>query len=146
MTNPTPPAVTAQKLRDAAARIRETAQAATPGPWITWAGVADDVYTQGVSPASDLEGDAVSAPQGPQAADDHEHIAMWSPPVALAVADWLDAEAGHVERLAVQATVLNAAIKISDGEGESREWRISLGYSTLEQATTVADLILGGDR
>lgn len=48
------------------------------------------------------------------------HIALWSPPVALAVADWLDVEAKSVE---------------SD-----------LGMYVQPEALVVADLILGGAR
>jgi hypothetical protein len=69
--------MTSERLREAAQKIRETAEAVQtetiPAGW-TAEGFH---YVSGL-----LEGDL-------------EHITLWSPTVALAVADWLDEEAAH---------------------------------------------------
>lgn len=74
--------MSADLLREAAALMRERAEAATPSPWL--ADVKDDgrawvfIYD---------EMDSLSLHGYP---NDAEHIASWHPAVALAVADWLD--------------------------------------------------------
>jgi len=68
--------VTADLLLAAASRLRELANAATPGPWIASAGQVDGagtVFSDGYALPNDLT-----------------FIAAMSPPVALALADWLD--------------------------------------------------------
>jgi hypothetical protein len=60
----------ADRLREAAAKARDTANGALEGTTDDWWGPED--YRDSVGP-----GDA-------------EHIALWSPPVAIAVADLLD--------------------------------------------------------
>jgi hypothetical protein len=73
------------RLRLAAAKIREVVNVATPGPW--WA--AGD----GVIHETDTEsGHAVVATGGRSSGDAQLIALMASPPVARAVADWLDAE------------------------------------------------------
>lgn len=72
-------------LRRAATKARETAQAAAPGPWHMDA--EQRIYAEDgsyvTSPWTDeLERDA-----------DLDHIALWHPGVALAVADWLESVA-----------------------------------------------------
>lgn len=67
------------ELRAATAQMRARAQAASPGPWVA--------HPDGLVWADRL-GDPVS---GSECLEDAEHIAGWHPPVALAVADLLDA-------------------------------------------------------
>lgn len=82
--------MSAELLREAAALMRERAEAATPGPWSLKADYLDTVTGEG--------GDTyVSAPLMEVVAgvyDDDmgnaEHIASWPPAVALAVADLLN--------------------------------------------------------
>lgn len=82
--------MSAELLREAAALMRSRAQVATPGPWeagerIVWrpSSIHDiDIVTDG----DDGRG-------GVRSPENAEHIASWHPAVALAVADWLDAEA-----------------------------------------------------
>lgn len=85
----------AETLREAARRMRERAQAATPGPWKV---IADDKNDD------EGEGDRViSCTHGHVAllhwrvdkseSDDAAHIASWHPIVAHTIADWLTHEA-----------------------------------------------------
>lgn len=78
----------ADYLRETAALIRETAQAATPGPW-GFAGT--DNFGIAVHRG---EHDTIALYA---ARDDARYIASWSPPVALAVADWLEDAAENLE-------------------------------------------------
>jgi hypothetical protein len=89
-------------LREAAALMRERAAAATPGVWSLW---PDGIY---VNPDSTDEGwliydaqvlEVSEEPDEFVTPDDAVHIASWHPAVALAVADWLDAEADRHESL-----------------------------------------------
>lgn len=76
--------MSADLLREAAALMRQRAEAATPGPWERRWGFP--AYVSGPGPTvtiNDLTGDTEI--------EDAEHIASWHPAVALAVADWLDA-------------------------------------------------------
>lgn len=78
-------------LREAAAKMRERAEAATPGPWearhggYSWIALYDDED-------SIPEGESLPSfePGGSATPADAEHIASWHPAVALAVADWLE--------------------------------------------------------
>lgn len=81
-------------LREAAAKMRERAEAASVGPWRydDWAygsevgcGVAAPNH-----PQSDDTSTVILASFGEDGVSDAEHIASWHPAVALAVADWLD--------------------------------------------------------
>ena len=92
--------MTADLLRRAAAKIRETARAAdreAPAPWR-----ADPPHSPATRPADTYDvldydsfdvGNEVSI-TSPEA----RHIALWSPDVAELVADWLFDEAVSVER------------------------------------------------
>jgi hypothetical protein len=96
-----------EEICQAAALMRQRAQAATPGPWL-WDGGAYDgsrgvgcVWTTAPSvlggtiataDMNDLYPRSGYSPQG-----DMKHIASWHPVVALAVADWLDHEADRIE-------------------------------------------------
>lgn len=79
--------MSAEVLREAAALMRERAEAATPGPWFV--PDADDEY---VGPA-DVVGDGEPGERYiicEHAGCDATHIASWDPAVALAVAKLLD--------------------------------------------------------
>lgn len=89
--------MSAEYLRETARMIRETAQAATPGPWVRSGSSIETDHE--CSPSHDCwpVGDTYSGmkPDGstyPRDLNrsDAEHIASWHPAVALAVADWLD--------------------------------------------------------
>ena len=87
--------MSAETLRRAAALMRERAEAATTHPFgRSWtASPHGDVHT-GYSEWICDSADGGTA----------EHIASWHPAVALAVADWLDAEARQIDAyLAKQA-------------------------------------------
>lgn len=90
---------TADTLRAAAARLREVAEAATPGPWfeddlyqtVTGSGFtsARDAYDRDREVNSDvwvIPESMDSGVSGPNLT----YIATMSPPVAFALADWLD--------------------------------------------------------
>jgi hypothetical protein len=79
--------MSADLLRRAAAKLREHANAASEGPWEAdgvdiWAGTASDVW-------------AGEADERANAS----YAALMHPPVALALADWLDATAERIEIL-----------------------------------------------
>lgn len=92
--------MSADLLRRAAAVIRETARAATAGPWVADAdatGVSIDapdgtIVAEVFDDGSRVEGFPETV--GPNA----QHIALWSPAVADDVAAWLFDEAGESER------------------------------------------------
>jgi hypothetical protein len=63
------------RLRLAAQKIRGTAETAAYGQW----------HKVGDLPVF--------------AGEDAAHIALWSPPVAMAVADWLDADANRLDQI-----------------------------------------------
>ena len=94
--------MSAEVLRKAAALMRERAEAATPGPWrFTDSEAVNDVWEGGMVVVSD-DADPIANvqdewyendPGEPAPVNDAAHIASWHPAVALAVADWLDAEA-----------------------------------------------------
>lgn len=73
--------MSAEMLRRAAALMRERAEAANEGPWLT----ASDNKRRDVLAGS---GGAIKSRHANAA-----HIASWHPAVALVVADWLEAEA-----------------------------------------------------
>lgn len=94
--------MTAALLREAAQRLREKAEAATPGRWrFTDSEAANDVWAGGMVVVSP-DGDPIANvqddwyendPDEPAPVNDAEFIALMDPTVALAVADWLDATA-----------------------------------------------------
>ena len=93
----------AEELRAAAKLMRERATAATPGPWHRVAGIWHGETFAAVIGAKgdpeDAETWLMATGRGCREADAH-HAASWHPLVALAVADWLDAEAVHYDDLA----------------------------------------------
>lgn len=117
-TDPTP----TDLLREAAALMRERAEAATPGPWETSvndSGVSYRLLDASVITASlgdhvataELDLHAIEGPHGAEGADAY-HIASWHPAVALAVAVLLEGMAAekwdfrHDEALAVARAYL----------------------------------------
>lgn len=105
--------MSAARLREAAKVLRERAEAAMPGPWFLDRDGAAGVYTE-PDPTPTSKDIAWSHSLGVEA-----YIAMMHPPVALALADWLDAEA--------------------QGQGHDA------GCPSTCLATRVADAILGGE-
>lgn len=98
----------ADELRAVAAEIRAKAKAATPGPWIQdeWS-VIEAGYE---SEVAHLDGHfRVADKNGP-------HIVAWHPTVALAVADWLDAEAARSEHPFGPTGEAIAFVKVWRGE------------------------------
>lgn len=100
--------MSAARLREAAALMRERADAATPGPWKSHARAAgiqcsecitttERHYIAQVAPVGHYSPDTwLSGTRGHDEAaarGDSEHIASWPPEVALTVATWLEDEA-----------------------------------------------------
>jgi hypothetical protein len=103
--------MSADRLRQAAQKIRDTAQPpAADGAWYSFASIQSDLTVVGHESAT----------------RDAAHIAMWSPPVALAVATWLDLEAVTGESMAGPNSPFYSVPVFSSG------------------AEALADLILGG--
>ena len=101
--------MSAEILRQAAALMRERAEAATPGPWSqhTAEAAADTVIFAGSEWVTNVDncpsvGEHLRTPGGSicsdQALPNGAHIASWHPAVAVAVADWLDQCAQFSER------------------------------------------------
>lgn len=106
--------MSAERLRAAAELLRGRSDAATPGPW-----TAPEFY-EGVRGAGDRNWVAdTSASQSGH--DDAAFISTMNPTVALALADWLEAD----------ATLLRPGESIEDDQ-------------TLRHAGRVADAILAG--
>lgn len=83
----------ADLLRRAAARMKELAEAATPGPWSTVPGASNVWrFPDTGTPALVVPGNGRA---GHVQLPDAAHIAVWSPTVALAVAAWLEAVADN---------------------------------------------------
>lgn len=120
--------MTADLLRRAATKIRETAENATPGPW-----TRDRTYPFGPGGGYSI---SVRSPQVTVSAGltkrDAVHIALWSPDVALLVADMLDDAAENAELLAPGGDL---------GPGYSN---VMVRFA-LDKATDLARRILGED-
>jgi hypothetical protein len=93
--------MTAELLREAAALMRERAEAATPGPWhpaTTGVECGDHwsvIEYPAMNPVARVPSDDGS--NDDQREPDARHIASWHPAVALAVADVLDSLAQRAE-------------------------------------------------
>lgn len=134
--------MTAELLRRAAAKIRETATASYPGPW-RW----DENYGRdgdtGLALTNDAGDEVVGAynyhccdfRDDPTVRDQEKaHIALWSPDVAELMADWLGDIANHWEQVARHAEDPDDPV---DDDG----WRLE---DTLDSyALTLARRILG---
>ena len=88
----------AETIRRAAALMRERAEAAPKGPWRMkrghLGGHPQYISDPGGFTVAECWEDAETAPAA------SVHIASWHPLVALAVADWLEAEAVQYDELA----------------------------------------------
>ncbi|RSS32280.1 hypothetical protein [Streptomyces sp. WAC08241] len=91
MTQPSP----ADELRAAAEKLREHADAASPGPW-TEGGVGDF----GWNVAFPTPGTGAGLEDSEQGRADAAYIALMDPDVGHALADWLDYHAAMSDRLA----------------------------------------------
>lgn len=104
--------MSAERLRAAASLLRERGEGAVGGPWI-------------------LSGNEIYGPQGlishPLKSANARYIATMSPPVALALADWLDAEAYLIV-----------------GTESHPDLHTTLNFGRMAHLEAVADAILGG--
>lgn len=91
--------MSADLLRRAAAKIRETAKGAHPGPWLHEPEAGDleilgpkrEVLVTAVRPALGWSPRGNNLYKGPNGREyTADHIAMWSPDVAELVAAWLE--------------------------------------------------------
>jgi hypothetical protein len=119
--------MTAARLRLAASKLRESAEAATPGPWERFearGGRSGVLELHGVRSVP-IEATGEFDPEISQSIDasDATYIALMSPAVALALADWLDHEVEVMEHYAL------AGKKFAEGR--------------LLRSRAVADAILG---
>lgn len=92
--------MSADLLRRAATKIREEAQAATPGPWEVVIDHHREFECPEVSVWSQHEQAYVTEDVhtgNSQFKANAEHVATWQPDVAVAVADWLDATATDLD-------------------------------------------------
>ena len=140
MTVVTEPMVTASPavlLREAASRMRELAQAATPGPWIghrigLMGGRIGVVVAQPPPHGAFVMVDRDNETR----TEDAAHVAAWHPAVALAVANWLDVIAQRVNSIA-------SSLPSNDPDRDEIAARNILGYA---EALNVARVFLGTDR
>lgn len=130
---------TADTLRKAAGVItRRAVPAATDGmrpygrdgeplPVDQWAALYGDDYLGGVG---------------------GEHVALWSPPVALAVAAWLEAEAAMLDALEPTTAIANVTLRHFTGArtvielAHTESGEVLMQASTTESALLLAALIL----
>lgn len=88
--------MSAQRLREAATKLREAAEAATPGPWRSGksgdidAGQFDTVIGRGPVECMAYCYGGSSTIEGDRLDEDRAYIALMAPPVALALADLLE--------------------------------------------------------
>ena len=89
----------AEELREAARLMRERAEAAaesSPAPWVVDSEVASRLPAPYGVVFLDDEGSPISVVESYSWAE-VTHVASWHPAVALAVANWLEEEAGSEE-------------------------------------------------
>jgi hypothetical protein len=86
-------------IRRAAALMRERAEGCETRGW-HWEALGEKRYPQRISADGNLSVIAETFIDPAHRPYEAEHIASWSPPIALAVADWLDDEAGYYDTLA----------------------------------------------
>jgi hypothetical protein len=122
----------AERLRKVAAEMREYAEAATPGPWwaegVWWEHWTDAEGRRCHTPWPTVGHSTTGADLIAKVATTEEtarHIAAWSPPVALAVADWLDVCAETIEGIAYDGpgqpgSPLAAALAVCDAWEQGR--------------------------
>ena len=130
----------AETLREAAKVLRGRAEAATPGPWAVRAGNVEHYFPYlggyGVI-ASPLESDATL-------------IATMHPGVALALADWLDAEAAVQGSMEPMAELVSVCVEQAGGPagyvtiGHDDDGNPQMHADSSPAALRVAEAILGG--
>lgn len=86
----------AETLRRAAALMRERAGGCEPRRW-HWEALGGKGYPQRVTSDGNVALIAETFIDPGRRPYEAEHIASWSPPVALAVAGWLDSRAGDAD-------------------------------------------------
>lgn len=99
-----------ERLRAAEQRLRDVAGAATPGPWT--------VDGRSIWGAKDGHRWIVADTQR-ATTEDRAYIATLAPPVALALADWLDDMVENAQYDS-QPAYLNAALNVADAVLEAR--------------------------
>lgn len=106
--------MSAERLREAAALIRERAEAASSAPWHVEAGSAGRQSDGSPWPALYV----AHADRVPRfrthSVSDASHIASWHPGVAFAVADWLDTTADHSDATGGHCVCDDAALAVAD--------------------------------
>lgn len=129
--------MSAQRLRDVASTLREVAEGASPAPWEQFkyphAGRSGALELSGVrSVPIEATGEFDSEVSESIDETDARYIATMHPPVALALADWLDVVAIRASR------VIETMRSPTVGDAVARE--NCLGYI---EALAVADAIHG---
>lgn len=115
--------MSADLLRRAAKVLREHAENATPGPWIAAEQTSDGqnfvgTVVKGTGPAVSIE---VGSHDGNWTLDldrqtaDATYLALMHPPVALALAHWLDAEAESASRFELDTGLSGAVVLEATG-------------------------------
>ena len=143
----------AERLRAAATRLREVAADATTGPWsvtrehLTHPEAGADVRGAGGRwVASDCDGY-----QGGCLPADADYIAMMHPPVALALADWLDSEAAVQGSMEPMANLISLTIEKAGGPagyvriGTDEDGNPQMQADSSPAALAVADAVLGSE-
>lgn len=102
---------TADTLSRAATLLRERADAATPGPWVTETRPTYDVFDPYRPDAYLVWARGRKAARG-DSAETTAYIATMGPALGLLIADWLDAAAEAAEP---DAKALTVALAVLDG-------------------------------
>ena len=137
----------AERLRAAATRLREVAGDATPGPWV--AGVR---CVWGLHSDDEIVVDGDDGDGGVLREADADYIAMMHPPVALALADWLDSEAAVQGSMEPMANLISLTIEKAGGPagyvriGTDEDGNPQMQADSSPAALAVADAVLGGEQ
>lgn len=115
--------MSAARIREAAKVLRDAAESATPGPWVV--DYAEDV----VSTATEQHPWIAHPYKHSETEANAAYIALMAPPVALALADWLD----DIEVL------WSSAESMHDADGDP----LTFGESIDSHALALANTILG---
>ena len=106
--------MSADRLREAAALLRERAGEATPGQWEAVEGDYRDDWPIRGAGGGYLCTSPDDGVRGGHDEEDAHYIVMMHPPVALALADWLDAEAATATPRGLDPHVGPAALAVAD--------------------------------
>lgn len=146
--------MSAQRLRDAARVLRERGEMATPGPWR--ASVLDGVehddgssgYRGGIYPGT-MSGPPPIFVTNCIDKRDADFIAAMHPGVALALADWLEAEAAVQDSMQPMAELISLTIEQAGGPAgyvrilHDDDGNPQMQADSSPAALRLADLILG---